>query len=812
MVAGACVAAIGAGGYFLLANSVDPDSGNAQIAGLGAEVRIVRDREGIPHVEAASRADAFRALGFAQASDRIWQMDVLRMVAQGRLSEMFGDATVNTDLFLKTLDIAGSAKASVSHLEPETLELLEAYAGGVNAWLNRETGRMSPRLPVEFIVLGREPEPWEAWHSLAILKVMALTLDGNMEEEIGRLTLAARGFSSGEIDEMFPAGPRDNPPALPDLRQLYGFPKTGKQRAETGPGENGKLTAFNRLAWPIGVSASNNWVIAGTRTQSGKPLLANDPHLGLQSPSVFYLAHLRYGEGDAVRNVIGGSLPGTPLILAGRNDRVAWGLTTTNLDAQDVFLEQLDPADPARYRTATGFEAFKTEDLAIKVSGADDVRFTRRETRHGPVLPDTYRKLRERLPEGHVAALSWIGLAHDDTTMDAAMGIMEAANVEDFMRMRERMVSPMQSIVVADVDGNIGLFAPGRAPLRNPGNPVAGRAPVPGWIDFYGWDGYVAPDELPRIVNPASGALATANANWLPPFYRHHITYDWEEHFRQARVEELFVASNRQQSPETMIEGMADTLSRAVMAFRDEALSQMPQAAGISPAMMTALANWDGHMLANSAEPLILVEWQRHFERAMLEDDLGDDFELVDRGNLTRTLGMLRNTGARDWCDRQDTPVREDCGRILQQSLEKAIGELRGRFGSDWLSWRWGSAHKSLHEHRPFTNVGLLSGFFTIRKEIAGGRYTLLRSAMDFANKEPLAATHGSAYRAFYDLSDLDRSGFINSTGVSGNVFSSRYANFADRWAQVKFLPMSVKPAAYRQDSPGTFILTPAAN
>lgn len=801
------------GGYGLLRQTIAPIEGETSLAGLSANVSVIRDAHGIPHIEGESRADVVRALGWVHASERSWQMEVLRMAGQGRLSEMFGEQTVSSDRFLKTLNLEKSARRSVTALRSDSQALLAAYSDGVNAWINRETGTFEPSLPVEYIVLGHNPEPWEPWHSVLVLKVMALTLDANMDEEIGRMALAARGFGPRQIDEVYGAGPRDNPPLLPDLRALYGWDKNGKpgaQSADVAPTpQKERLAAVPPATapWTLQLPASNNWAISGSKTVSGKPLLANDPHLGLTAPSVFFLAHLRWQKEGKTRNLIGGSLPGTPLILSGRNDYLAWGLTTTYLDSQDLFLEQLNPDNAEQYRTREGFADFETEQTEIRVRGGDTVPLVRRITQHGPVLPGGYKKLSERLPEGHVAALSWTALSEDDTTIDGAFDIAVSRNVDEFVDSTSRMVSPMQSIVVADIEGKIGLVAPGRIPRRSEFNKVQGRAPVPGWVPFYQWLGFHGPDDVPKIIDPQSGAVATANANWLPESYDKHITFDWAEHFRQDRVEELFLRSNRKLSMETMIAGHADNKSRALENFRDVALEQLPQGVILNEEMLDALRRWDGLVTSDSPVPLVLNAWHRNLQELMLADDLGDDFELVKKGNLTRMLDMLTSTGARNWCDKINTTPVESCGELLFEAAELAIEEIEQAQGINWKEWRWGDAHKTLHEHRPFTRVGALSRYFTIRREMNGGTYTLLRNSNDFSKDEPYAGLHGSALRTVYDFSDLEKSLFIISTGQSGNVMSPHYDDLADLWAKVEYVPMHTNPENYRHDAAGEFVL-----
>jgi len=787
-------------GYFAIRASIPSETGDRTIAGLAAGARIVRDNHGVPHIEAGSSEDAALALGFAHGQDRLWQMHVLRMVAQGRLSEMFGPATVDSDIFLKTVDIEGAARSSFETLSPRAKAVLEAYAKGVNAHLTRRTSLLTPRLPPEFMILGATAEPWEPWQSVAIIKVMALTLDSNLDEEIRRLAMAAKGFSPTDIDEMLPHGPRDDPPPLPDLRRLFEF-----QNAPVNSAGYVAPREIAGLAWETGVDASNNWVLNGARAQGGKPLLANDPHLGLTAPSTFYLAHLAYGG----HNIIGASLPGTPLVLLGRNDRIAWGLTTTNLDSQDLFIERQQTASPDQYLAPEGWRSFETREVVVKVKGGADVSFTRRQSRHGPILPDKYRNIVSLLPQGYVAALSWVALAKDDTTIDAALDIAEAGSVAEYLAAMRKLVSPMQSMVVADVDDNIGLIAPGRAPKRKPENRMMGRAPAPGWLEEYDWDGEIPFEELPQIVNPLGGALATANANWLPPGYREHITFDWDEHFRQARVEELAIQAGPKRGIEDMKAIQADDYSAALVAFRSEALRAVAATAGRDTEMITALGGWDGHMRADRPEPLILTAWWRHFALAVFLDDLGGEFSRFEKGYMEPVLGVLRGQYVRDWCDDQTTGPVETCGVQLAQSLSTAIRELSETQGGDWRQWRWGRAHVAWGEHRPFTSVGLLSPFFTIAVESAGGSYTLLRGRTDFREANPYASVHASAYRGVYDLNEPDRSGFIISTGQSGHFLSPHYRDLAEKWARVEYLPMITNRAEYEAVAEGIWTLHP---
>lgn len=796
--------------YMIILRSVPADSGLVKVEGLEEEVRVVFDLEGIPHIEAHSQLASARVLGIVHARERLWQMELQRMAGQGRLSEIFGKATVKSDVFLRTLNMKETARRSFENLKPETRAMLEAYAAGVNAHMARKTRAFESSLPPEFLIFGHTPEPWQAWHSGLVIKLMALTLDQNMGYEIQRLALAARGFTPREIDDVVPYGPRENPPALPDLRDLYGFDTGGKQSVNFEKHDGSILATEPEFMWPTGRTASNNWVISGSKTTSGKPILANDPHLDFTAPSTFYLAHLSFNKDGEQRHVIGGSLPGTPFILAGRNDRVAWGLTTTGLDAQDLFIEQINPDDPSSYRTEYGWKSFTETEEVVLVADENPHVFTRRETRHGPVLPDNYRKLKKILPEDHVAALKWVAHSSDDKTLDAILDVSLADSTDDFIKAARAIVSPMQSMVVGDVEGNIALLAPGRAPQRHEENLVRGRAPVPGWEPKYEWQGYIPYPELPRISNPANGALATANANFLPGSYSRHITHDWAEHFRQERVEKLVIGANKKHDVALSREIMADTYSSAMVRLRDIGFQTMTTSGGSGNELLATLQAWNGRMDADRPEPLIMLAWFRHLHRAILADELGEQYEYFERGKLTVLLRLLETSGVRNWCNRINTAANEECSDVLRDALDEAIKELSGLYGKNWRDWKYGTAHVAYGAHQPFSNVGALAWLFNIELPSAGGPYTLMRGQTDFSKLHPYRSRSGSAYRAIYDLADLDSSIFIQSTGQSGHFLSRFYRNFSKRWAKAEFVTMTTVRSEYEKQAAGIWIFRPS--
>lgn len=795
-------------GYAFLLRTIPQDNGLAKISGLGESVRVVRDKEGIPHITGKSIIDVASAQGYIHAQERLWQMETFRMAGQGRLSEMFGEKTVDTDKFLRTLNLAGHSRASYERLNPQTREILQAYVRGINAYITREKRMFEPTLPVEFMILGHQPETWEPWQSLMTVKVMALTLGSNLSNEIRRLALASKGFSPGEIGDLVTTHSKDTPPPLPDLRKIYGFPETGKVNKSVSVDHENSQSAkskFQDLSWPTGVTASNNWVLSGKNTTTGKVLLANDPHLGLTAPSIWYLVHLSWEEEGRPVNVIGASMPSIPLVMLGRNDRVAWGFTTSVLDSQDLYLERENPENSDEYLTPSGWQKFTKRQEAIKVKGKDDVEFTVQQTRNGPVLPGDYKQLSKFLPERHVGALKWLALTNEDTSMDALIGFSKAKSVAELMETTRSLMSPMQSIVIGDVDGNIGFIAPARVAIRSPENKIAGRAPVPGWLPKYEWQGFLPFEQLPQSINPPDGKLFSANSKFVDQNYEPHLTYDWAEEFRHDRVEQLIVKSDKPHDLASMKSAQADIYSPALVKFRDELLAQIPAGVSSNKAILDMLANWKGQMKIDRAEPLILMAWFKAMSEELLKDDLGEVYELFERGRMTTVLNIMSGGGARDWCENRKAPGLQTCSEIILTSFKVAISSLQETYGDDWKSWQWGKAHIALSQHRPFANVPPLDKLFNVQIETGGGPYTLQRGQTDFGKDKPFTSRHASSYRAIYDFSNLDKSLYIHTTGQSGNFLSPFYDNLAKRWANVEYLQMTTNPQEYEKDAIGTW-------
>ena len=760
--------------------------GRMSVSGLSGPVEIRRAAAGVPHIYGNTQEDVFYGLGAVHAQDRLWQMEFTRRTAEGRLSEILGASAVSLDEFFRTLNFRRHAKASYEKLSPGSRKLFQAYADGVNAVMESTKWGWPP----EFIILFHRPEPWTAVDSLLVGKMMSLELSTNMFQEIRRLRLLER-LTPEQMLQFFPAHPNGDPAALSRLKTLL------------GASANDALP--DDMSFEPVKGASNNWVVDGTRSASGKPLLANDPHLELTAPSIWYLAHLSLPSG----NVVGATIAGIPAVVVGRNDRIAWGFTNTGADTQDLYLERLNPDDPSEYGTPEGFAPFRTREEKIRVRFGADVTLSVRETRRGPVLPPSWSGF-ARTPEDYALSLRWTALDDNDLTAEALLHFMTAGNWSEFIEAAKRFHQPMQNILYADVDGNTGFIAPGRIPIRKPENDLRGLFPAPGWDAKYDWDGYIPFEDLPQILNPQSRMIVTANNKIVPSGYPYLIAAEWEPGLRARRIETELMRSDLHDG-ETFKTLQADDVSPLFLDLRPALEKAKPRSeAGL--AALDLLRSWNGSMTPDDARPLIFAGWYRELTKQLYADELGPLFPVnwsFKPVFVKQALDQIDGRGM--WCDDITTESVESCRQILSTSLDAGMGRLQKTYGADLEAWTWGEAHVAVHAHKPFDNVPLLNGVFNIETPSAGGFYTINRGGYFFASRRPFTNIHGSGYRAIYDLADLDRSLFIQSTGQSGNPFSKYYDNLAERWARVDYLNMTTNRAAVEQDTVARLELVPAA-
>ena len=757
------VAAAG-GGWLYLRSSLPQVEGEVAVNGLHGPVRIARDADGVPLIAAGDDEDAAFGLGFAHAQDRLFQMELQRRYGAGRLAEIFGAQALPTDRQMRVLGLYRSAAAAFQHLSPPVQRTLEAYGAGVNAFLAARRGA----LPPEFLLLRFSPEPWTTADSLVWGKLMDLELAGNYRGELLRARLA-RTVSAADLAFLYPGYPKDAPTTLAaiyrqlPLRRLYAA-----------------------LPERVGLHfASNNWVVAGAGTASGKPVLANDPHLRFGAPGFWYLARLKTPQ----HQITGGTVAGTPFVVIGHNDKIAWGFTTTASDVEDLFIEKLDPADPGRYLTPDGPAPFTTRRETIAVKGAAPETLTVRSTRNGPVLSDVLPA--GTAANGYVLALQTTFLGDDDTTAEALWRMNRATDWPQFRAALQDFVAPQQNMVYADIDGNIGFIAPARIPVRKSGN---GWLPVPGWTGDYDWTGTVPFDALPQGVNPKSGRFVSANNKIVPDSYPYFLSHDWDIPNRAERIGER-LAEAPQQSQQASAAIQADTLS--IMARR-----LVPLMTAIDPRSNDAkdavarLRRWDFRMDRDKAEPLIFTAWLRNFAHDVLFARLGEAAE--DYWDLRPDVmeAVLREHP--EWCGDPKGPAPADCNARLEATLGAALAELRRDYGSDVSAWSWGRVHIAEFTNPVFARIPVLRDWFRAAVPTAGGYDTINRGATNVRDPtEPFVQRFGAGLRIVTDLASPQDSWMIAAPGQSGNPLSPHFADLVERWRDFRYLtPGRAEPVA----------------
>ncbi|MGD9537918.1 MAG: penicillin acylase family protein [Alphaproteobacteria bacterium] len=772
--------ALAAAAYLWLRTSLPVVDGEVAVAGADGPIEVVRDANAIPHIFASTERDAFFGLGFVHAQDRLWQMEFQRRIASGRLSELLGEVTLPIDKFIRTLGIPRAAEAAAKRLSPKTRAAYEAYAAGVNAYLETRGGA----LPLEFVLVGAEPEPWRVEDSIGWFKMMAWDLGGNAWDEALRARLL-KTLSLSQLAVLWPDYPPDGPVAIETARRASDL--------------MGALAEVFPPRPPAGLG-SNNWVLSGEHTASGKPLLANDPHLGLSTPALWYLAHISAPGLD----VIGGTLPGIPAPVLGHNRNVAWGFTNTNPDVQDLFIETIDPADESRYLAPDGPMPFVERDEVIRVKDQPDTVLKVRETRHGPVVSDLVDHAETFLEAGQVVAFAWTALAPDDTTAEAGYNVLHAGGWRDVVNAMRDFTVPMQNIVYADIDDNIGLISPGRVPIRRSDIgwlPADGSTGEGDWVDTVPFIG------LPQVSNPASGRIVTANNRIVPDDHPYFLTRDWAPPYRAERIGKLLDARDKH-DVESFAEIQQDVRSLGAAGILPLLLDTTRTEDAGAKAALERLAGFDGEMASERPEPLIYMAWMRELVRALFADELGGGFEEYWAIRLAPVRAAL--TTNREFCDDTGTPEKEDCGAIAGLALERALADLRTRFGDDVDAWRWGDAHAVLAKNRVLSEVPGLGPLFDTSFPHGGEKDTVNAGGFtvgDVAN--PFRQIHGAGYRAIYDLADLDRSVFIQLGGQSGNPLSPYYKSYAELWRTGRYVPMITDRAKIESGALGTLRLTP---
>ena len=793
--------------YYFASRSLPDYEGTLDVAGISAPVEIVRDNANVPHIFGETDEDVFFALGLAHAQDRLWQMTMLRRTAQGRLSELFGMRTLPIDQLIRRLDLYPLSRSSVDALDARTQAALSAYSDGVNAWISQVNSGARGRGAPEMWVFNHAIAPWQPADSVSIIKLMALQLSSHLEEEVLRARTSLLLSNEDRLNDLLPLTPGAGFAALPNYAALMPDVPT------YAPNSRMAFDPISPVVPRALAGASNAWAAGVPRSATGSTLLANDPHLGLTAPSIWYLTRLELSSGG----VIGGTIPGVPVVMLGRSSDLGWGITSSYLDDQDVYIEEVNPSDASQYRVPNGWANFETRDSIIRIKDAPSVTVQLQWTVNGPVLPPDQYDLATIRPPGHVTAVAWTALSPQDTTIQAAMELMRATSVEAGIAAAEGYIAPSQMLTLADRN-SVGLKLIGHVPNRDPNHVTEGRMPHYGYLPQNRWDGRRPYVENPQWIDPIGGIVGNTNNKIVEAPFPAHISHLWGDSQRVNRWR-LLMQAREVHTRDSFIEAQSDTVSytaRSILPLIGADLWFTGEAApeGTSVKLrqdaLALLAEWTGEMNEHLPEPLIYSAWMRALQDRLIRDELGPlsrEFTHVEPLFIER---VYRDTGgASAWCDVLQSAPQETCSDIARLALDDALIWVGEHHGTALESVRWGNAHEATLDHPVLGEAPVLRWFVNIRQSTSGGDNTLMRGRTSGVGDDPFLNVHAAAYRGVYDFADPDSSVFITSTGQSGHFLSRYYDDLGDLWRRGEYIPMSLDPALARGGAVGVTMLEP---
>ncbi|MGQ9573124.1 MAG: penicillin acylase family protein [Dehalococcoidia bacterium] len=761
----ALVAAVGGVAYALLRRSIPTIKGSVRLKGLDACVEVIRDRWGVPHIYADSVRDVVFAQGYVHAQDRLWHMELARRAASGTLAEMFGAVALDADRLLRRVGLRRAAEAEAAQLTEAIRPNLEAYVAGVNAFIEGNRNR----LPPEFLILRFRPAPWTPVDSLAIGKLVGWSLSGNWDSEIVRSWIVER-LGPEEAARMEPGYPVGAPLIVPPGAACRGLGVP-------------LLEELRRVQELVGIrgGGSNNWVVDGQKSVTDRPLLANDPHLPLQMPCFWYEVHLNGGG----LNVIGASLPGVPGVIIGHNERIAWGITNTMTDGDDLFVERINPANPRQYEYEGKWVDGELVREEIRVRGRPEpVVEEVLVTRHGPVIGPSISG------EERALALRTV-VAEPSQHAHAILLLNRAGSWEGFREALRLWPAPAQNFVYADVEGNIGYQLGGLVPIRAKGQ---GLVPSPGWTGEYEWTGLIPFDELPSVFNPPTHYVATANNKIVDDDYAYFLGAEWADRYRIQRIVELLEAREKH-SLEDFRAMQGDVYSIPGRELARHLLGLEPANEDAKRAL-NFVRVWDGHLSPDSVAATIVEAFFLHMLRNTVAVKLGplaDYFvgkevhaAVPDSGYFSRSaswLLSLMEEAPADWF--ADRSWRE----VMEESLEEAVVGLRRQFGEDMSRWTWGRIHYATFEH-VLGRVRALRPIFNRGPVAVGGDMNTVAAAAYVGSRPYAVSSYAVSYRQIIDLGNFNRSVAILPGGQSGHPASRHYSDMIDGWRRVEYHPL----------------------
>ena len=729
-------------------------TGRIELDGLKQPVEVIRDRWGVPHIYAQTTDDLFFAQGFTAAQDRLWQMEIWRRTGEGRLAEVVGPQAIERDKFARLMRYRGDMEAEWKSYAPDAKQIIESFVRGVNAYIDTETRRN--RLPIEFQLTGIKPEPWTP--EVCLTRMAGYIMTGNASREVLRAQLV-KAIGTSKTDQLLETDPF-KPLVVPEGLDVTGI--DAKILA-------GATAAGAPVTFPAS-EGSNNWVVDGTMSATGKPLLANDPHRTIQLPSLRYLVHL-VAPGW---NVIGAGEPTLPGIAAGHNERVGFGFTIVGIDQQDIYVETTSPDDPTLYRYKGRWEKMRVERESIKVKGrVEPMDLELRFTRHGPVIYEDAKMHR-------AYALRWIGVEPGSAGYLASLSLDRAKNWQEFLKALERWCAPSENLVYADVDGNIGWQAAGWAPKRRG---WSGLLPVPGDSGKYEWDGFLPLSELPHSYNPPRHFIATANHKIIPEGYKHEINFDWSAPFRFQRIDEV-LSKDGKFTIEDFERLQHDELSipaRELVSLMEGRLVDVP---GAAREAIDLLRQWDCVLAKDSAAAALYEVWLQKLSLKFADMVVPPEARDLLRGASLFTV-MLRALKKPDSALFGASPEAKK-SELLVTSLSEAAADLKARLGPDMKKWRWGDLHKAEFKHQLSTDSIRGFAFDLNAVERGGDANTVNATAFGIG----FVQRAGASFREILDVSDWDNSVAINVPGQSGQPQSRHYGDLLPLWAEGKYFPL----------------------
>ena len=788
------------GSYWFVTKSFPQINGTLRVAGLKSKVEIVRDPMGIPHIYADNADDLFFAQGYLHAQDRLWQMEFNRRVGFGTLSAVLGAAAIKQDRYLRTIGLGHAARADMAVMSDELKHILQMYANGVNAFVNTH----QDSLPIEFTLLGFKPMPWEPTDTIVLGKVMAMNLSGDYGADLLRSILVEQ-FGAAKMKELLPPYPASGPFIAPEMKEFK--PRTRDSRPETLHYSIGtpNLTEVTSIETSLGVhvpeAGSNNWVIDGTKSTSGMPILANDPHLGIQIPVMWYGngLHCLPGTNACLYNVAGFTFAGVPGVLIGHNDRIAWGMTNVGPDVQDLFLEKIDAQNPSRYEYQGKWENIQVVEEAIEVKGSVSETMRVQITRHGPIMTSVLPGVTATL------ALEWTALRDRSRLIESILMIDRARSWDEFRAALKLWDVPSQNFVYADVDGNIGYQMPGNIPIRGRGD---GSLPVPGWTGEYDWTGYIPFDELPFIFNPPAHFIATANNAVVPTTFAYLISTDWAAPYRAQRIIDLLQAKEKL-STSDLKEIQSDAYSIPLVQLQKYVAAIFPESS-LQQRAMQYIKTWDGQQTTESIGGTIVAVIYQQLPAHMFANKMSKDvFAGYQRAcdYQRRVVIALLDQPDSEWWDDPTTPQKETRDNILKTSFAEAVDWLRNQFGDTPDEWRWSRLHTATFVHT-LGSVPPLDRLFNVGPiPTRGGVFTLFNASFNVT--APFAVTTVSSMRQIVDLANWDNSLAILSTGQSGQPLHRHYRDMVMMWRDVQYAPFYFDRAAVNQVKEGLLVLRP---